>query len=224
MPFDSSSLRAALSSALVTPSNPVRAIYPIFSLSSDTSTVGIPIFFLTTITVFVLPFLMIVSVTVVPASPLTYSAASSNAMSGKAVASAVSGKANDADLATVAKSGSFTDLINKPTIDTTLSSTSTNAVENKAIKAALDGKQASINDLGTIRSNATAGKGAADTIATYGDIVSHNANEFQAAGDYALASDIPTKVSELQNDANYVKNVVAYYRKELDKICQKTRR
>lgn len=142
----------------------------------------------------------------IPVVSDTYSAASSNAMSGKAVASAVSGKANDADLATVAKTGSFTDLINKPTIDTTLSSTSTNAVENKAIKAALDGKQPSINDLDTIRSNATAGKGAADTIATYGDIVSHNANEFQAAGDYALASDIPTKVSELDNDENYVKN------------------
>lgn len=48
-------------------------------------------------------------------------------------------KANDADLATVAKSGSYTDLTNKPTIppgvnvDQSLSATSTNAIANKAI-------------------------------------------------------------------------------------------
>ena len=45
-------------------------------------------------------------------------------------------------LATVATSGSYSDLTGKPTIDTDLSSTSTNAVQNKAVKAALDGKAA----------------------------------------------------------------------------------
>lgn len=136
---------------------------------------------------------------VVPTITDTYSSTSANGMSGKAVASAVSGKANDADLATVAKSGSFTDLINKPTIDTTLSSTSTNAVQNKAIKAALDGKQASINDLGTIRSNATAGKSAADTIATYGDIVSHNASEFLTAHNPIDSALSDTSTNAVQN-------------------------
>ena len=42
-------------------------------------------------------------------------------------------------------SGSYTDLTNKPTIDTILSDTSTNAVTNKAIKAALDTKYDSTN-------------------------------------------------------------------------------
>jgi hypothetical protein len=42
-------------------------------------------------------------------------------------------------------SGSYTDLTNKPTIDTALSDTSTNAVTNKAIKAALDTKYDSTN-------------------------------------------------------------------------------
>ena len=45
------------------------------------------------------------------------------------------------DLASVATSGSYNDLSNKPTIDSALSSTSTNAVQNKVIKGALDGKQ-----------------------------------------------------------------------------------
>lgn len=48
----------------------------------------------------------------------TYSALSANAQSGTAVAQAVSGKANTADLATVATSGSYADLTNKPTIPT----------------------------------------------------------------------------------------------------------
>lgn len=48
-------------------------------------------------------------------------------------------KANNADLATVAKSGSYNDLTNKPNIpagvvvDQTLNATSTNAISNKAI-------------------------------------------------------------------------------------------
>lgn len=50
-----------------------------------------------------------------------------------------------------------------------------------AEKTKWDGKQDAIADLEDIRSNATAGKGAADAIAEYGDIVSHNADEFQKA-------------------------------------------
>ena len=40
------------------------------------------------------------------------------------------------------------------------------------------GFQTPISDLGTIRTNASAGKSAKDTIDTYGDIVTHNADEF----------------------------------------------
>lgn len=56
---------------------------------------------------------------------------------------ALNAKANDADLKTVAKTGAYSDLTGKPTIDTALSDTSTNAVQNKAIKSALDGKASS---------------------------------------------------------------------------------
>ena len=96
----------------------------------------------------------------------------------------ISGKANIADLATVATSGSYNDLVDKPTIpsavtvDSALSSTSTNPVQNKVINTALSGKQDTISDLSTIRSNAEAGAGAATIIAGYGDIVTHNADEF----------------------------------------------
>ena len=45
-------------------------------------------------------------------------------------------------LASVATSGSFTDLSNKPTIDTALSTTSTNAVQNKVIAAGINAKYA----------------------------------------------------------------------------------
>lgn len=57
---------------------------------------------------------------------------------------------------------------------------SKNAVYDKisAMDTTIAWKQATISDLATIRSNASAGKWAADTIATYGDVVTHNASEF----------------------------------------------
>ena len=50
-----------------------------------------------------------------------------------------------------------------------------------ATQTALDWKQATISDLATIRSNASAGKSASDTIATYWDIVTHDVSEFATA-------------------------------------------
>jgi hypothetical protein len=52
-------------------------------------------------------------------------------------------KANKADLATVATTGSYDDLTSKPTIptvDSSLNTTSTNAIQNKAVKTELDKK------------------------------------------------------------------------------------
>lgn len=54
----------------------------------------------------------------IPTVDQTYNASSSNAQSGTAVASAISGKADSASLATVATSGSYNDLSDKPTIPT----------------------------------------------------------------------------------------------------------
>lgn len=64
------------------------------------------------------------------------------------------------------------------TVDDSLSSSSTNPVQNRVINSALNSKQDTVSDLSTIRSNASSGAGAASTIATYGDIVTHNASEF----------------------------------------------
>lgn len=88
-------------------------------------------------------------------------------------------------LATVATSGSYNDLKDKPTIpaavtvDSALSDSSTNPVQNKIIKAALDGKQA-------------AGSYAA---------ASHTHTKSQIT-DFPT---IPTKTSELTNDSRFAK-------------------
>ena len=50
-----------------------------------------------------------------------------------------------------------------------------------AINELQTGKQAVINDLSTIRDNASAGKAASETIANYGNIVTHSVNEFATA-------------------------------------------
>ena len=49
------------------------------------------------------------------------------------------------------------------------------------LEKGLDGKQDIISDLSDIRSNATAGAGAASTIAGYGDIVTYDARNFLAS-------------------------------------------
>jgi len=86
-------------------------------------------------------------------------------------------------------------------------SSTTNGYLTVADWNTFNNKQASISDLETIRSNASAWKNASDTIATYGDVVTHDANEFATAtqgwkADTALQS--WDNVSELTNDAWYV--------------------
>ena len=68
-------------------------------------------------------------------------------------------------------------------------------------------KQDAISDLQTIRDNATAWKSASDTIATYWDVVTHDANEFATSTQWAKADTALQSwdnVSELVNDAWYV--------------------
>lgn len=74
-----------------------------------------------------------------------------------------------------------------------LSAGTTNKLVTQTEKSTWNGKQDKIDDLSDIRTNATAGAGAATTIAGYGDIVSHDASEFQEAGDYADAVHTHTK-------------------------------
>lgn len=141
----------------------------------------------------------------------------------------ISGKANTADLATVATSGSYNDLINKPTIptvDSTLSSTSTNPVQNKVINNALSGKAASshthtksdISDFPTLATVATSGSyndlSNKPTIPTVNngtltiqkngnDVATFGANQSTAA---TANITVPTKVSELTNDSGFTTN------------------
>ena len=123
-------------------------------------------------------------------------------------------KANSADLAKVATSGSYNDLTDRPVIpegavvDAALSDTSENPVQNKIIKAAIDAKQDTISDLETIRSGAALG-----------------ATAYQKPSTGIPASDIaegviptvPTNVSAFTNDAGYLtqhQSLDKYYTKQ----------
>ena len=86
-------------------------------------------------------------------------------------------------------------------------SSSTNWYLTSTDWSTFNGKQDAISDLSTIRDNATAGKSASDTIATYWDIVTHDANEFASASSWALADTAVQpwdNVSVLTNDAGYI--------------------
>lgn len=70
---------------------------------------------------------------------------------------------------------------NKLSADLVDDSSTTHKFVSASEKSTWNAKQEAISDLSTIRSNASAGASAAQTIATYGDIVTHNVAEFQAA-------------------------------------------
>ena len=123
-------------------------------------------------------------------------------------------KANSADLATVATSGSYNDLTDKPVIpegavvDEALSDTSKNPVQNKVVNEAIGKKQDTISDLETIRSGAALG-----------------ATAYQKPSTGIPASDIaegviptvPTNVSAFTNDAGYLtqhQSLDNYYTKQ----------
>lgn len=76
------------------------------------------------------------------------------------------------------------DAINSGATSTNIAQIATNASNISALQT---GKQDTISDLSTIRSNAQAGKNASDTIATYGNIVTHNVSEFATAAQGAKA-------------------------------------
>ena len=88
-------------------------------------------------------------------------------------------KANDADLKTVAKTGSYNDLTDTPEIDVALSSTSENAVQNKAIYSALAGK------VDNLSSKPAAGEYTKVTINAEGQVT---------AGAKLTAADMPTEI------------------------------
>ena len=86
-------------------------------------------------------------------------------------------------------------------------STTTHKFVTASDKTTWSGKQDAISDLSTIRSNASAGKTASDTIANYGDVVSHNASDFATStqGSKADTAVQPgDNISTLTNDAGYL--------------------
>lgn len=85
-----------------------------------------------------------------------------------------------------------------------LSEGTTNKLVSASEKSTWNGKQNAISDLETIRANATAGKSAKDAVDAMGDIVSHDADEFQVAGDYAaeIHTHAISDVTDLQTTLN----------------------
>ena len=84
--------------------------------------------------------------------------------------------------------------------------------DNTALATALNAKQDEISDLSTIRSNAQAGKSASDTIANYGNIVTHNTSEFATSAQGSLADSAlqpGDDISELVNDAGYITGITS---------------
>lgn len=76
-----------------------------------------------------------------------------------------------------------------------------------ATQTALNGKQNTINDLSEIRSNASNGQSAYNTIQTYGDIVTYDASDFATSlqgqkADTALQPN--DNITELNNNAGYI--------------------
>lgn len=79
------------------------------------------------------------------------------------------------------------------------------------LQSALDEKQPTIDDIDTIRSNALAGKSASDTIATYGNIVTHNVSEFATSAQGAKADSaiqgVEVNGTGITPDSNHVVNI-----------------
>lgn len=74
-------------------------------------------------------------------------------------------------------------------------------------KSTWNNKQDTISDLASIRSNATNGQNAYTTIQNYGNIVTHNTNEFATAtqgGKADTALQPNDNISELTNDVGYI--------------------
>lgn len=141
----------------------------------------------------------------IPTVPTNVSAFTNDAgyQTSANVQTAIAGKANTADLATVATSGSYTDLTNKPTIpaaitiDGALSTTSTNPVQNKVITTALGGKQDTLTTAQLAAANSGITQAKVSTYDGYAATISSKANTADLAtvatsGKYTDLSGTPT--------------------------------
>lgn len=123
---------------------------------------------------------------------------------------------NKPTLAKVATSGSYTDLSNKPTVDTALSTTSTNAVQNKIVTASINAKL-NIED-------------AADTYATkkeLGDVQSELQNQIDTlvSGDSSEAIESFNEIVAFLNgveDTETIEGIIAGINTEIAKKADKS--
>lgn len=132
---------------------------------------------------------------------------STNPVANSAIYAALQGKQDSLSTAQLNAANSGITAAKVSTHDTHIANSDVHVTA--AQKTAWNAKQEAISDLATIRANAQAGAQAAENAATYGDVVTHDASEFQAAGNYAPASHthtagqvtgLPTKLSDFTDD------------------------
>ena len=104
----------------------------------------------------------------------------------------IEGLTKDEDLATVAKSGDYEDLINKPTIPD---------ITGLATETYVDNKVADYTKTVDLADVATSG--------SYNDLT--DKPTIPSLDGYAKTSEIPSKVSELENDSNYLSSIPEEY-------------
>ena len=104
----------------------------------------------------------------------------------------IEGLTKDEDLATVAKSGSYEDLSNKPTIPD---------ITGLATETYVDNKVADYTKTVDLADVATSG--------SYNDLA--DKPTIPSLDGYAKTSEIPSKVSELENDSNYLSSIPEEY-------------
>ena len=104
----------------------------------------------------------------------------------------IEGLTKDADLATVAKSGDYEDLINKPTIPD---------ITGLATETYVDNKVADYTKTVDLADVAISG--------SYNDLADKPI--IPSLDGYAKTSEIPSKVSELENDSNYLSSIPEEY-------------
>ncbi|WP_428042715.1 hypothetical protein [Candidatus Avelusimicrobium fimicolum] len=147
------------------------------------------------------------------------SSTSTNPVQNKAIKAAIDAKQDKLNTTQTAAANSGITAEKVTAYDTHTADTDLHVSASE--KATWTAKQDAISDLATIRQNASAGAAAATAAGNYGNIVSHNADEFQPSGNYAAASHthtkdqitdlppVPTKVSQLTNDSGFLTGVPA---------------
>ena len=143
------------------------------------------------------------------------STTSENPVQNKVITTELNKKANSSSLATVATSGSYNDLSNRPTIDSALSTSSTNAVQNKVVTTALNSK-ADTSSLATVATsgsyNDLSNKPTIPTVNNATLTIQKNGTTVKtftanASSNVTANITVPTATSELTNDSGFIDEI-----------------